>query len=82
MWREDEGVEFMDPSLDDSSSPCKLVRCLQVALLCVQESPVDRPTMLEVYSMLKNDNGPIATPQQLAFSVKTDENMGSSSTSQ
>ncbi|KAG6676614.1 hypothetical protein I3842_15G160500 [Carya illinoinensis] len=68
-----EGMEFMDPSLDDSSSPCKLVRCLQLALLSVQENSVDRPTMSEVYSMLKNENGPIATPQKLAFSIKTDE---------
>ncbi|KAG7945457.1 hypothetical protein I3843_15G152800 [Carya illinoinensis] len=82
LWREGEGMRFMDPSLDDSSSPCKLVRCLQLALLCVQENPVDRPTMLEVYSMLKNENGPSATPQKPAFSIKTDESMASSSTSQ
>jgi hypothetical protein len=83
LWKEDEGMELIDPSLDDSSSSCKLMRCLQVALLCVQENPVDRPTMLEVYSMLKNDVGPnIATPQKPAFSAKSDKNVGSTSTSQ
>jgi hypothetical protein len=75
-------MESIDPSSDDSSS-CKLMRCLQVALLCVQENPVDRPTMLEVYSMLKNDVGPnIAAPQKPAFSAKCDKNVGSTSTSQ
>jgi hypothetical protein len=38
--------------------------------------------MLEVYSMLKNDVGPnIATPKKPAFSVKSDKNVGSTSTS-
>ncbi|BFG40260.1 hypothetical protein CerSpe_265340 [Prunus speciosa] len=67
-WKEDKGREFIDPSLDDSSSSCKLSRCLQVALLCVQENPEDRPTMLEVYSMLKTDTEPIPTPTKMAFS--------------
>ncbi|KAI5320771.1 hypothetical protein L3X38_040479 [Prunus dulcis] len=67
-WKEDKGREFIDPSLDDSSSSCKLLRCLQVALLCVQESPEDRPTMLEVYSMLKTDIEPVPTPTKMAFS--------------
>ena len=81
-WKEDKGREFIDPSLDDSSSPCKLLRCLQVALLCVQENPDDRPTMLEVYSMLKSNTEAVAIPTKTAFSRKRDENMGSTSTSQ
>lgn len=69
----------MDPSLDDSSSSCKVFRCLQVALLCVQTNPEDRPSMLEIYSMLRNDTKAISTPKRPAFSVKEDENAGSSS---
>ncbi|XP_021801374.1 G-type lectin S-receptor-like serine/threonine-protein kinase CES101 isoform X3 [Prunus avium] len=67
-WKDDKGREFIDPSLDDSSSSCKLSRCLQVALLCVQENPEARPTMLEVYSMLKTDIEPVPTPTKMAFS--------------
>ncbi len=66
-------MEFMDSTLDDSFSPCKLLRCLQVFLLCVQESPTDRPSILEVYSMLKNENIAIACPKKPAFSVKSGE---------
>ena len=73
LWKNGEGVEFFDPSLDDSSSTCKLTRCLQVALLCVQENPLHRPSMLKIYSMLKNENAPIATPKKPAFSTKRDE---------
>ena len=74
-WKEGKGMEFIDPSLDDSSSSCKLSQCLQIALLCVQENPEDRPTMLHVSSMLKTDTEAIAIPGKTAFSRKRDENV-------
>lgn len=66
-------MEFLDPSLDDTTSPCKIMRCMQVALLCVQENSADRPSMLEVDSLLKNEAAAIVTPKTPGFSVK---NMG------
>ncbi|KAF5749541.1 wall-associated receptor kinase-like 5 isoform X1 [Tripterygium wilfordii] len=81
-WR-DEGVkEFIDPSLNDSASPCKLLTCMQVALLCVQENPEDRPSMLEVFSMIRSDTTNISNPRRPAFSVKKDVKMESGSSSQ
>ncbi|KAH7568451.1 hypothetical protein JRO89_XS06G0001300 [Xanthoceras sorbifolium] len=42
LWKDGKGMaEFMDSSLDDTYSSCKQMRCLQVALLCVQEVPND-----------------------------------------
>ncbi|KAF4348503.1 hypothetical protein F8388_000757 [Cannabis sativa] len=82
MWEVGKGVEFFDPSLDDSSSPCKLYKCLQVALLCVQESPENRPTMLEIYSMLKDETKAIGTPTRPAFSVRSGASVEHTSTSQ
>ncbi|KAJ8753127.1 hypothetical protein K2173_017685 [Erythroxylum novogranatense] len=72
-WKDGDGTEFIDSSLDDSSSSCKLLRCMQVALLCVQENPTERPTMLEVSFLLKNETAPISSPKRPAFSVKKDE---------
>jgi hypothetical protein len=46
---------------------------MQVALLCVQENAKDRPSMLEVSSMLKNETGAIPTPKKPAFSRNTEE---------
>ena len=66
-------MEFMDPTLDDSTSSCKLMSCLQVALLCVQEKPLDRPSMLEVSFMLKKETSAIGSPKRPAFSTKRDE---------
>ncbi|KAK3435681.1 hypothetical protein EUGRSUZ_C00390 [Eucalyptus grandis] len=73
QWKDDKCMEFIDPSLDDSSSSCKLLRCMQVALLCVQEKPGDRPSMLEVYSMLKNESSAVNFPKKPAFSINKDE---------
>ena len=74
LWKEGRGFEFIHPSLDDSCSYYKLLRCMQVALLCVQENPVDRPSMLEVSLMLKNETEAINNPKKPAFSIQRDEN--------
>lgn len=68
MWIDGKGMEFMDDSLDDTYSPCKLMRCLQIALLCVQKNQVDRPSMVEVLTMLKNESKDIMIPRKPAFS--------------
>ncbi|RVX05171.1 putative cysteine-rich receptor-like protein kinase 35 [Vitis vinifera] len=73
LWKDGKSMEFMDPSLDDACSSCKLTRCMQVALLCVQENPADRPSVLEVDSMIKNETAAIATPRRPAFAAKRDE---------
>ncbi|KAG6740906.1 hypothetical protein POTOM_056377 [Populus tomentosa] len=73
LWKDGKGMEIMDPSLDDTLSSCKLIKCLQIALLCVQENSIDRPSMLEVSSMLKNETAIVTIPKRPAFSVRTDE---------
>ncbi|KAF7849774.1 hypothetical protein BT93_L0293 [Corymbia citriodora subsp. variegata] len=73
LWKDDKCMEFIDPSLDDSSSSCKLMRCMQMALLCVQEKPGDRPSMLEVSSMLKNESSAVNFPKKPVFSINKDE---------
>nr|POF11095.1 g-type lectin s-receptor-like serine/threonine-protein kinase [Quercus suber] len=73
LWKEGKGMEFMDPALDDTTSSCKLIRCMQIALLCVQENAIDRPSMLGVSSMLKNETTFVTIPKKPGFSTKIDE---------
>ncbi|KAI8570430.1 hypothetical protein RHMOL_Rhmol01G0033400 [Rhododendron molle] len=73
LWKSGKGMEFMDPSLDDTNSSCKLVKCMQIALLCVQENPANRPSMLELSSTLKNESAAMNTPKKPAFSTRRDE---------
>ncbi|KAL5772840.1 hypothetical protein ACOSQ2_012764 [Xanthoceras sorbifolium] len=51
----------------------KLMRCLQIALLCVQECPNDRPTMLEIFSYLQNESTDMKIPKEPAFAKQTIE---------
>ncbi|WOG96682.1 hypothetical protein DCAR_0416018 [Daucus carota subsp. sativus] len=69
LWKAGKGMEFMDPSLNDTTSSCKLLRCMQVALLCVQEKWAERPTMLDISSMLRNETEVIPIPERPAFST-------------
>lgn len=46
---------------------------MQIALLCVQENSVDRPSMLEVDSLLKNEAAAIGNPKTPGFSIKKNE---------
>ncbi|KAM3220969.1 G-type lectin S-receptor-like serine/threonine-protein kinase [Capsicum annuum] len=74
MWKDGKGMEFMDESLDDITSCCKLLICMQIALLCVQKNPLDRPTMLGVSNMLKNfANLAMDSPKRPAFSTREDK---------
>ncbi|KAL5772848.1 hypothetical protein ACOSQ2_012772 [Xanthoceras sorbifolium] len=72
MWKDGKGMEFMDPSLDDTYSRCRLIRCLHIALLCVQEIPIDRPSMLEVSWMLKHEAADLMTLKKPGFSRQND----------
>ena len=73
LWKEGNGMEFMDPSLDDTSSTYKLIKCMQVSLLCVEEKWAHTPSMLEVSTMLSNENANVPIPRRPAFSTNKDE---------
>ncbi|KAL9392647.1 hypothetical protein Peur_016567 [Populus x canadensis] len=55
LWREEKALDIVDPMLEQSCPPHEVLRCVQIGLLCVQEFPDDRPTMLEVVFMLGNE---------------------------
>ncbi|KAK2659488.1 hypothetical protein Ddye_006021 [Dipteronia dyeriana] len=80
LWKDGKGMEFMDPSLDDTYSPCTLLRCLHIALLCVQKIPVERPFMLEVSSMLGNEANNLMIPNMPGFTKKNDKDVQYDST--
>lgn len=41
-----------------------LARCIQIGLLCVQQSPEDRPAMSEVVTMLTSTNSQLTMPKE------------------
>ncbi|KAL5842015.1 hypothetical protein ACOSQ3_012618 [Xanthoceras sorbifolium] len=56
MWKDGKGMEFMDPSLDDTYSRCRLIRL----------------SMLEISWMLKNEATDLMTPNKPGFSRQND----------
>ncbi|GLT77231.1 hypothetical protein SLA2020_488380 [Shorea laevis] len=68
LWTSGKSLELMDPSLRDVSSANQLLRYINIALLCVQESATERPTMSDVVSMLSNELTVLPSPKQPAFS--------------
>lgn len=54
-WKNGSSLTVIDEMLRGISSPVPdIIKCIQVALLCVQEKVEDRPTMSEVVQMLNN----------------------------
>lgn len=60
-------MELIDPSIRETCDSNKATRCILVSLLCVQEIPIDRPTMSDVAVMLSNETTPIPEPKEPAF---------------
>lgn len=54
-----------------SYCPYEVSRCIHVGLLCVQDQAADRPTMLDVVSMLSNETLQLSPPKQPAFFINT-----------
>lgn len=64
-------MEIVDPVLGKSHEyDTKILRCIHIALLCVQESATARPSMSEVVFMLSNEIT-LPPPGQAAFLLRT-----------
>ncbi|KAI3666928.1 hypothetical protein L6452_41969 [Arctium lappa] len=55
LWKEGKGMEFINPSLDDTFSRYKLRRCMQITVPCIEEKWKQRPSVLEVLAMQRNE---------------------------
>uniref|UniRef100_A0A0D9V0I9 Protein kinase domain-containing protein n=1 Tax=Leersia perrieri TaxID=77586 RepID=A0A0D9V0I9_9ORYZ len=64
LWKEERCDELVDPSLGEDYQEMDIIRCIQVALLCVQDSAEDRPTMHDVTTMLSNRSRRLVKPAQ------------------
>ncbi|CAN6457854.1 unnamed protein product [Victoria cruziana] len=70
LWSEDKAADLLDPLLGTPCELDKLMRCINVALLCVQEDVADRPTMASVCLMLGGDSAVLPAPMYPAYSHK------------
>ncbi|CAO2183809.1 unnamed protein product [Urochloa humidicola] len=69
LWEDGNCTQLIDNSLsiEGNNHEADIVRCIQIALLCVQESPEDRPDMKEVARMLCNKDTQLDIPKEPSY---------------
>ncbi|KAJ7948959.1 putative Receptor protein kinase [Quillaja saponaria] len=67
LWRDGLGRDLIDPRLSSSCINHQMLRCIHVALLCVEESADDRPIMSDIISMLTNESATLPLPTRPGF---------------
>ncbi|KAG8055162.1 hypothetical protein GUJ93_ZPchr0001g32976 [Zizania palustris] len=67
LWKEGRWSDLVDQSTRDAYPEHRVLRCVHVGLMCVQEQAADRPTMNDVISMLTSESIIIPDPKQPAF---------------
>ncbi|RHN50081.1 putative protein kinase RLK-Pelle-DLSV family [Medicago truncatula] len=72
LWTEERALELLDESLGQQCTPSEVVRCIQIALLCVQQRPEDRPEISSVVLMLINGEKLLPKPKVPGFYTEKD----------
>ncbi|WZZ75931.1 hypothetical protein YC2023_087301 [Brassica napus] len=67
LWSNESLLELVDPAIGENYDKDAVIRCIHIGLLCVQESPADRPSMPTIFQMLTNTSITLPVPQQPGF---------------
>lgn len=70
LWSEGNGLSLGDESIARPEFEEEMVRCIHIALLCVQDYPKDRPTIETVVSMLRREIVDLPAPKQPVLAEK------------
>ncbi|KAL3740456.1 hypothetical protein ACJRO7_021703 [Eucalyptus globulus] len=62
-WNEGKAMELIDPCIRDMCYVDEALRCIQVGLLCVQDSARDRPLMSSVVLLLESETAGLPLPK-------------------
>ena len=57
----------MNSNIKENYAEIEVIKCIQIGLLCVQENPDARPTMVTIVSYLDGHFSELPTPQKPAF---------------
>ncbi|XP_058188701.1 G-type lectin S-receptor-like serine/threonine-protein kinase SD1-1 [Rhododendron vialii] len=70
LWMDGKASKLIDPVMEGSFPMSKVLRCIQIGLLCVQKCPEDRPTMSSVVLMLVSDTLTLSQPKAPGFYIE------------
>ena len=69
LWIEGHAFQLVDNMMEDVFPASKVIKCIQVGLLCVQDQCEDRPTMSFVVSALDSESPMLPQPKQPGFYI-------------
>ncbi|XP_024641488.1 cysteine-rich receptor-like protein kinase 10 isoform X2 [Medicago truncatula] len=67
QWMDKTPLNILDPNIKGDYSKTEVIKCIQIGLLCVQNDPEARPSILTIASYLSSHSIELPTPQQPAF---------------
>ncbi|KAG2239968.1 hypothetical protein Bca52824_091199 [Brassica carinata] len=78
LWRKRVPLEIVDSVIEDSYQRNEVIRCIHIALLCVQKDHAVRPGMSTIILMLTSNTITLPVPGEPGFFVKRGNNPDSS----
>lgn len=67
LWNDGSWLQLVDTALVTDNNTLEVMRCIHIALLCVQEKVANRPTMSDVVTMLSSKNSTLPQPTHPAY---------------
>ncbi|CAL4986040.1 unnamed protein product [Urochloa decumbens] len=67
LWRAGRLIKLIDSPLGNESERTEILRCIQIAMVCIEENPASRPTMQDVVLMLSCQDVALPMPQRPAY---------------
>lgn len=67
LWKDGLWLQLVDASLVVACHTSSIMRCINIALLCVQENAAERPTMSDVVAMLSSETMALPEPKHPAY---------------
>ncbi|CAN8242128.1 unnamed protein product, partial [Cochlearia groenlandica] len=75
LWNNDLPLDIIDPAIRESCEKDEVIRCIHIGLLCVQETPADRPAMSTIFQMLTNSSIVPPRPRPPGFFMRNKPNL-------
>lgn len=75
-------MDLLDEAMGGSFNYSEVLRCIQVALLCVEAQPRNRPLMSSVVMMLASENATLSEPNEPGVNIGKNTSDTESSQSQ
>ncbi|GJQ91939.1 G-type lectin S-receptor-like serine/threonine-protein kinase [Tanacetum coccineum] len=69
LWQQGKILELKDPIFESTCVVQQFSRTIHVALLCVQDSAIERPTTSDMIPMLLNDTISLPTPNKPPYAM-------------